>query len=121
MAARIELYRQVLGYPITVTALPAGRDWNVTVLGGCAPHVGSVSLAEYEDGEVRLRTFLRDTHKDQIVGDRFARRLAEQERCTVCVSCGIHYEDPDKADLERIVACTEALLELLCAELGRER
>ena len=113
MAMRIELSREVLGYPITVTALPAGGDWSVTVLGGCAPHVGSVSLAEYENGEVTLRTLLRDTHKDQIVGDRFARRLAEQGRCTVCVSCGIHYEGPDKADLERIVACADALLDEL--------
>ena len=120
MAAKIELDQQGLGYSITVTALPAGRDWSVTVLGGCAPHVGSVSLAEYESGKVKLRTLLRDSHKDQVVGDRFARRLAEQGRCTVCVSCGIHYEDPDKADLERIVACADALLQLLCAEAGKE-
>lgn len=119
MAMKIELSREVLGHPITVTALPAGRDWSVTVLGGCAPHVGSVSLAEYESGEVRLRTLLRDSHKDQVVGDRFARRLAEQGRCTACVSCGIHYEGPDKADLEKVVACADALLELLCAEVSK--
>lgn len=117
MTARIELSRDVLGHPITVTALPAGKDWSVTVLGGCAPHVGSVSLAEYENGEVTLRTFLRDSHKDQIVGDRFARRLAEQGRCTVCVSCGIHYESPDKADLEQIVACADALLDEFCLKI----
>ena len=117
MTARIELSRDVLGHPITVTALPAGKDWSVTVLGGCAPHVGSVSLAEYENGEVTLRTFLRDSHKDQVVGDRFARRLAEQGRCTVCVSCGIHYENPNNADLERIVACADALLEELCLKI----
>lgn len=117
MAARIELSRDVLGYPITVTALPAGKDWSVTVLGGCAPHVGSVSLAEYGEGGVTLRTLLRETHKDQIVGDCFARRLAERRRCTVCVSCGIHYEDPNKADLEQIVACAHDLLEELCLNL----
>lgn len=117
MTARIELRREVLGHPITVTALPAGDDWSVTVLGGCAPHVGSVSLAEYRNGEVTLRTLLRDSHKDQVVGDRFARRLAEQGRCTACVSCGIHYEGPNKADLERIVSCADALLDELCKEI----
>lgn len=120
MAARIELSRDVLGHSITVTALPAGRDWSVTVLGGCAPHVGSVSLAEYADGDVTLRTLLRDSHKDQVVGDRFARRLAEQGRCTVCVSCGIHYEAPDRAGLERIVACADALLEELCLIIKKQ-
>lgn len=113
----IELSRLVLDYPITVTAAPAGDDWNVTVLGGCAPHVGSVSLAEYCDGAVTLRTLLRETHKDQIVGDKFARVLAEQKRCTVCVSCGIHYDNADQQQLEQIVAATDALLRQLCDQL----
>ena len=73
----IEISTEVFGYPITVTATPAGSDWNVVVLGGCSPHVGSVSLAEYADGSITLRTLLRETHKDQIVGDRFARALTE--------------------------------------------
>lgn len=117
MAERIELCERVLGYPITVTALQAGCDWSVTVLGGCAPHVGSVSLAEYGNGAVTLRTLLRESHKDQIVGDRFARRLAEKNNCTVCVSCGIHYDGPTRAELEQIVACAESLLEKLCREI----
>ena len=117
MVERIELCDRVLGYPITVTALPAGRDWSVTVLGGCTPHIGSVSLAEYENGAVTVRTLLRDSHKDQVVGDRFARRLAEKNACTVCVSCGIHYDGPTRAELEEIVACTEGLLEKLCREM----
>lgn len=110
----IELSEQVLGYPITVTAASAGTDWNVIILGGCTPHVGSVSLAEHENGTVTLRTLLRDSHKDQIVGDKFARTLAERFICTVCVSCGIHYDGPDKEELKQIVSCTDTLLEQLC-------
>ena len=116
----IVLSEQVLGHPITVTAAPAGDDWNVTVLGGCTPHVGSVSLAEYLDDGVALRTLLRETHKDQIVGDKFARTLAEQKKCTVCVSCGIHYDRPDSADLTSIVACTSRLLNTLCEIIKKE-
>ena len=113
----IVLSEQVLGHPITVTAAPAGDDWNVTVLGGCTPHVGSVSLAEYRDDGVALRTLLRETHKDQIVGDKFARTLAEQKKCTVCVSCGIHYDNADAQQLQQIVAATEMLLARLCEQL----
>ncbi len=109
----IEVTNRVLGYAVTAAAAPAGSDWNVTVLGGCAPHVGSVSLAEYADGAVTLRTLLRDTHKDQIVGDKFARELAQALQCTVCVSCGIHYDGPGLAELQEIVACTDRLLEEL--------
>lgn len=109
--------QKVLDWPITVTLSPAGQDWNVSVLGGCQPHVGSVSLAEYNEGTVTLRTLRRDGHRDQEVGDRFARRLAQRCRCTVCVSCGIHYDNPTRSELERIVSCAEELLEQLCHAL----
>lgn len=117
----IELCASVLGHPITVTALTCGRDWSVTILGGCAPHVGSVTLAEYENGAARLRSLLREGHKDQVVGERFARRLSELGQCTVCAACGIHYEGPSKADLEQIVACAAALLDKLCQEIETAR
>lgn len=113
----IEINKQVLDHPISVTAVPAGNDWNVIILGGCTPHVGSVSLAECENETVTLRTFLRNSHKDQIVGDQFAQTLAEQFHCTVCVSCGIHYDGPNKEDLNQIVACTDDLLKQLCQEM----
>lgn len=117
MTDRIELHAQVLGYPITAAAIPAGQDWVVSVLGGCAPHAGSVSLAEYTDGTVVLRSLLRETHKDQIVGDRFARELARQLQCTVSVTCGIHYDNATPEQLKEIVACTEDLLSRLLARM----
>lgn len=113
----IEITKEIFGFPITVTATPAGSDWNVTILGGCAPHVGSVSLAEYCDSTVTLRTLPRETHKDQIVGDKFARVLAEQCKCTVCVSCGIHYDHVSQQQLQQIVSATEELLAMLCDQI----
>lgn len=117
MTDRIELHAQVLDYPITVTATPAGQDWVVSVLGGCAPHAGSVSLAEYTDGTVVLRSLLREAHKDQIVGDRFARELAQQLQCTVSVTCGIHFDNATPEQLKEIVACTDGLLSRLLAKI----
>ncbi|MGN0968076.1 MAG: hypothetical protein ACI4O3_02290 [Oscillospiraceae bacterium] len=43
--------------------------------------------------------------------------MAEQGRCTVCVSCGIHYDAPDRAGLDRVVASADALLEELCRKI----
>ena len=114
----IKLTKEVFGYPICVTASPAGSDWNVVVLGGCTPHVGSVSLAEYIDGTVTLHTLQLETHKDRIVSDHYARTLAKKKRCTVCVSCGIHYDSVDKNQLQHIVAATEELLHLLCEQIN---
>lgn len=114
----IELTGQVLDWPITVTAASAGSDWTVTILGGCAPHVGSVSLAEWENSAVSLRTLTRKAHKDQIVGDHFARILAEKLQCTVCVICGIRYDGPGPDGLRRIVSCTEDLLTQLLHKIS---
>ena len=111
----IEITKEVFGYPITVTATPAGSDWNVVILGGCTPHVGSVSLAEYQNGTIKLRNLLRDEHKDQIVGDRFAHELAKHCHCAVCVSCGIHFDKPSADDLTKIVFNTDELLNKLCS------
>lgn len=113
----IEISKEVLGYPITVTAMPAGSDWNIVILGGCAPHVGSVSLAEFAGDNVSLRTLLRETHKDQIVGNQFAYTLAYKLHCTVCVSCGIHFDDPCPEDLKQIVSVSETLLSELCERI----
>lgn len=115
----IALKKEILGQDIHVEALRAGEDWNVVVYGGCSPHVGSVSLAEYADGEVRLRTLLRKDHKDHIVGEKYARCISMQERCSVCVSCGIHFHNPLPSDLGRIVQCADALLEELCAVISK--
>ena len=119
MAGRIELSREVLGESLTVIACRVGTDWNVNVYGGCAPHVGSVSLAEYVGDTVLLRTLERDTHKDQIIGDRYAKRISRQEKCTVAVSCGIHFHNPSLEDLEQIVSCAEELLEALCSKISQ--
>lgn len=106
----IELTATAFDHPITVTAIRAGNDWNIFLAGGCAPHVGSVSLAEYSNDSVILRSLLRETHKDQIIGDHFARVLAEHKKCTVCVSCGIHYDGPDANQLAEIVSVSKKLL-----------
>lgn len=106
----VNVTREILGHPITVTALQAGADWNVIITGGCTPHVGSVSLAEYENGKVNLRNLLRNEHKDQIVGDHFAYELAQHLHCTICVSCGIHFDAPTREGLKQIVALTDDML-----------
>ena len=114
----IEITKEILGFPITVTATPAGSDWNIIVLGGYSPHVGSVSLAEFKDNAVTLRTLVCETHKDHVVGDQFARTIAHKLHCTVCVSCGIHFDNPTAEDLQQIVSTSKTMLDELCNKIG---
>lgn len=115
----VTLARQVLGYPLRARAEALGEDWSVTVTGGCSPHIGSVSLAHWEDGELEVDTRLLSGHRDDVVGEKFARRLAEATGKTVSVACGIHYDRPTPPQLEEVVAQAEGLLEELEAAILR--
>lgn len=108
----ISLQGSVLDYPIAVTAVPCGADWQVLVLGGCTPHVGSATVAAPGRGP---ETVLLPGHRDNVVGERFARRLTQATGRSVCVTCGIHFEGPSKEDLAAIVSCCDELLEQLLA------
>ena len=109
--------RLVLGYSITAELSPAGEDWSVLVLGGCAPHVGSVSTARWEGGSVTVESLVGRGHKDHIVSERFALALAQQTGRTVAVTCGIHYDAPGKEGLAAVLSGTEELLRDLLREL----
>ena len=107
----IHVEQTVLNWPISVSLTQSGPDWLVRIAGGCAPHIGSVSVAYVENDEVILEKILLPTHRDDVVGDRFAKVLARRFHATVTVVCGIHYEAPGKEGLRQIVACSESLLQ----------
>lgn len=117
MEDQIVVELTVLGFPLRATALRAGEDWSVLVQGGFGPHIGSVSVARWVDRRVELQRLVGPGHRDDVVGDRFALRLAEGTGHTVCVCCGIHYDGPTKAELAQVVASAEVLLEKLLKEL----
>ena len=124
----IFLERQVLGHPLSVLAVPAGGDLIVVILGGCAPHVGSVSVGRPADTAVidhmadvsaAVKTILLPGHRDDVVGDSFARSLADTIGGTVSVSCGIHYKDLTRQEINTIVEYAQSMLYELIQLLSR--
>lgn len=105
-----EVERQVLGKPIRTSVLPCGGDLSVTILGGSAPHVGSVTVAQ--NGEI-VSKWVGSGHRDDVVGDRFAVVLSQRTGGTVCAACGIHYEAVTREQLAEIVAACEELLQIM--------
>lgn len=106
----LHIERSALGWPIFVDAVCLGTDWLLQITGGCAPHIGSISVGTFENGEVILRKILLPTHRDDVIGNRFAEVLARQLKVTVTVICDIHYETPGQEGLRKIVDCSEELL-----------
>lgn len=114
-----------LGSAIRATAAFAGPDIWVAVAGGPAPHVGCVCLGVPRpsitgDGSASatVSTINATGHKDDIVANELARRLAARFGCTVSVTCGIHYERPDDAGLQRIMRDVAVLADKLEAALA---
>lgn len=117
MPDRIFLEEPCLGLSLSALACPMGGDWAVMILGGSRPHVGSVSGAYWEDGAVRCETSAGQGHRDGVVSRRFAEALARSRRCSVSVSCGIHYDALTKEELALVLAAADRLLDRLIARL----
>lgn len=82
----------------------------VLLTGGCRSHIGAVSTGEPE-GRVQTQCF--PGHRDQVISEPWARRLAAVLGQRVTVVCGIHYHKPTGAQLQEILHTAEALLEEL--------
>ena len=113
----IEVSRPCLGQKLTALARFMGRDLWVMVEGGDAPHIGSVSLAlprlsltGDRTGRATVSTFNLTGHKDDLVGDIFADRLASLFQCTVSVSCGLHFDDLAADRIKEVIDVAEAVL-----------
>lgn len=117
---RLYYEKSALGYPITATLSRAGPDWLVKITGGCAPHIGSISVGYWKSGSVTIQKILLPEHRDDVVSDLFAKTLARRLRASVTVVCGIHYDFPSKEDLAQIVSCAKELLEDILRDMDQK-
>ena len=104
---------------IEAYALPCGRDWTVSVFGGELPHVGAVSLGQYEPvrESATVSTVTVHTHRDDVIAANFAKRLAAGLKCTVTVSVGIHVDSAGASELAALTTNCEDCLQALLKEM----
>lgn len=101
------LEEALYGYPIRcdVTALDDGL--HVLLTGGITTHIGAVSTCRPGE-EANTRFF--PGHKDQFISEPWAKALAEKTGQTVCVVCGIHYDNATGDQINRIMQITDKML-----------
>lgn len=100
---------------IRARAVCCGSDLSVSICGGEREHIGAVSLAVYEPerDSATVSTVTVFTHRDDRISARAAKRLSKTLRCTVCVSAGVHIDEPKPGELETLLqSCDECLDEL---------
>ncbi len=120
----IQAEKSCLGGSITAKAERMGEDLCVIVTGGDGPHFGAVSLGIARksltgSGEVSatVSTMNMTGHKDDEVGNAFAKRLAATFNCRVVVACGIHFDGAGEAELAAVRHAADELLADLVAKL----
>lgn len=116
---------KALNHDIICQAIKLGNDLQVCVYGGNHSHIGSVVVAcpYQKDGKTHVTcssiTLLE--HKDDIVASMFAKKLAIEFNAVVCTSCGIHYDNVTKDELEQIIVSCQDLLKKLIKQIKEEQ
>lgn len=102
--------RQFMGFDITAGAQLVGDDWHLRISGGDTPHIGSVTFAWLENDIVLVKSLVRPHHKDHIIGESFAKAIAEVTKCAVAVEAGIHFDHLSRIEIDAVVALTNEML-----------
>lgn len=99
---------ELFGYSIEARCTMLDDGLHVLIIGGSRTHVGAISYAFPNEN---IQTIQFPEHRDGAVSERWAGKLCQRFRMPVVVNCGIHYDHVSRADIERIVAAAEDLLE----------
>jgi tagatose-1,6-bisphosphate aldolase non-catalytic subunit AgaZ/GatZ len=104
----ININKIILGKEITVCVQCLNHGVQVTITGGDLSHIGSVSIVD-ENGT--LTTTLFPTHRDNVIGDKWAEKIYDKISMPVVVTAGVHYDNINKNDIENIINETDDMLD----------
>lgn len=120
-----KLYRSsFLQESITLSAVKIGDDFLLTIYGGHSPHIGACSLSyPYIGGgnidSASVSVIERDGHRDGELATDIARKFSRTTGFICCVVCGIHYDNLNRHQLEKLIQACEALLNRLLRDVMR--
>jgi hypothetical protein len=128
MEVELAAAEKVKGHVLQAKVVFAGRDILVSVCGGDRPHIGSISVAVARDSllgdgsvSATVSTLNLVGHKDNEVGDTFARRIAIAAKSTCVVTCGIHIDGLRQKEAGDVLCAAERLLNQLLDQLETSR
>lgn len=94
----------------------SGKDMNVIIFGGDAPHIGAVALGiPTEKGSV-VSTNTVGGHKETELAFRAAKNISEKRKIIVNVSCGIHKDNISLEEIEIVENLTNEIINELMEE-----
>ena len=107
-------------YDLTASVRWIGPDLLVAIWGGEKPHIGAVAVAQprpsLKDPEVTSATasvICRVGHKEDELVKAASEILASVLKTQVVVAAGIHWDNLDPKDIQRIIQNSEILVDLI--------
>ena len=110
-------------FVLTMTALPVGKDFAVTLSGGEPPHIGAVAVAQprpslKKDGSISSTASVIALvgHKEDMLARKVALHMAKELQTVVSVSCGVHLDDVTEEEIQQILELSDSLMHMLIAK-----
>jgi hypothetical protein len=107
-------------YQISAHGQYIGNDLHLVITGGEQPHVGAVAVGTQALGEpdgIHVSLITVPGHKEDVVVEKAARRLARQLGITVLVAAGMHWDEIDKKGIDQVLVHADQLTERILHEV----
>ena len=115
-------------YSIDGILVPSGDDLVLTIGGGTHPHIGSVavgsshpSLKDPQKDDQTVSVLTITGHKEDQIARQAALKLAKVSGVTVTIIVGIHIDDADQGDIQRLVKNFHTLIDQITADFQQEK
>jgi len=97
---------QFLDKPITFIAVPHGKDYAISVMGGDESHIGAIAVCI--PGSVSSVISVPG-HKEEALALQLASSISRALNCVISVSIGIHFDNITASQINDIVQIVTTL------------
>ena len=111
-------------YDIEAGVRLIGKDLLVAIWGGEKPHIGAVSVAQprpsLKDPNITSATasvICLPSHKEDELAKAASEIFTAAFKTTVVVTAGIHWDNLDKAGIQRVIQNCEILIDLILEKI----
>ncbi len=111
----MKIEQDVDGARLIMESMEVGQDLLVIIHGGDEHHIGGVAIAyptrsHYRDAvTITLNSMSFPGHKDYVIANSTAEKMAKSLERSVVVTAGIHIENATKPQIEEVVRTVDSM------------
>ncbi|UCE10807.1 MAG: hypothetical protein JSW61_02425 [Candidatus Thorarchaeota archaeon] len=121
----MKLERNVNSHKIVFEAKDIGKDLLIAIFGGDEHHIGGVAIAYPTESHYRTATTVSLSsmafpgHKDYVVANTAAEKIAKALETPTVVAVGIHIDNAPWETIEAVIKAVDELVDEFIAQYGK--